>query len=446
MATLALEVNDAGLVALRAGSTGLRRREGGPGVALFEGSRLVVGEEARAMSRLHPRLTTSRFWDELDTTLLGRPFPDGVTAADLAHAHLEGFWAGAERGVREVILAVPGYWSERSLGVLLGIARSIGMPTVGMVDAAVAAASDRPGQRMLHLDLTLHRAVATELGLVLGPDGAEVARGRVESLGLGLAGLRETLAHRIAEAFVRETRFDPLHDAGTEQALYDALDPLLVRLRDEREATLALVAGRRTHEVRITREAAVRWTDGAKTALVELLLRFLGPGPGLAEVLLSPRAALWPGLAGRIEEAYGPPFALGGDAAVEGALRAHAHIRSAAEPDSNALVFRTRLPIAGATVPATGPPERPFATHLVRDGLTWPIGAEPIILGEGPTIRLLTVEGRSLVEVEDGAAVSLNGKDLAGGAPLRAGDRLRVAGSELLLIAMAPPGGAGGSA
>ena len=60
MATLALEVNDAGLLALRAGSTGLRRREGGPGFALFEGARLLVGEDARARSRLLPRLTTSR--------------------------------------------------------------------------------------------------------------------------------------------------------------------------------------------------------------------------------------------------------------------------------------------------------------------------------------------------------------------------------------------------
>jgi hypothetical protein len=150
---------------------------------------------------------------------------------------------------------------------------------------------------------------------------------------------------------------------------------------------------------------ALGWTDGALTALVELLLRFLGPNPDRAEVLLSARAALWPGLAGRIEEEYGPPFALTADAALEGALRAHAHIRSAADADANALVFRTRLPIASASgLPVPGPPERPFATHLVRDGLTWPIGAEPIVLGEGPTIRLLTVEGRSLVEVDDGAA------------------------------------------
>jgi hypothetical protein len=446
MATLALEVNDAGLLALRAGSMGLRRREGGPGMALFEGSRLLVGEEARARSRLLPRLTTSRFWDELDTTLLGRPFPDGVTAADLAHAQLKAFWDGAERGVREVILAVPGYWSERSLGVLLGIAGAIGMPIVGMVDAGVAAASDRPGRRMLHLDLTLHRAVATELGRVDGAGGAEVARGRVESVALGLYGLREALAHGIAEAFVRQTRFDPLHDAGTEQALYDALDAFVVRLRDEGEATLALLAGRRTHEVRITRESAVGWTDAALQALGDVLRRVVGPDPDLAEVLLSPRAALWPGLARRIGEEYGlSPLELPVDAAVEGALRAHAHIRSTT--DSDALPFQTRLPIAGAPgLPEPRPSERPFATHLVRDGLTWPIGHEPIVLGEGPTIRLLTVEGRSLIEVEDGARVSLNGRDLAGGAPLRAGDRLRVAGRELLLIAMAPPGGAGGSA
>ena len=362
MATLALEVNDAGLLALRAGSTGLRRREGGPGYALFEGARLLVGDEARARSRLLPRLTTNRFWDELDTTSLGRPFPDGVTAADLAHAHLKGFWDAAERGVKEVILAVPGHWSARSLGVLLGVARSIGMPTIGLVDAAVAAASDRPGRRMLHLDLTLHRAVATELGLVEEDDGVEVARGRVECLASGLCELRETLARRIAEVFVHRTRFDPLHDADTEQGLYDALDSLLLRLREEEETTLTLEAGARAHGVRITREEATRWTDGPLDGLVALLPRAMGPRHELAEVLLSTRAALWPGLAERVGTECGlSPLTLPAEAALEGALRAHAHLRATGEVDTVALPFRMRLPLAGAPPPkAATSPERPF--------------------------------------------------------------------------------------
>jgi hypothetical protein len=356
MATLALEVNDAGLLALRAGSTGLRRREGGPGYALFEGARLLVGEDARARSRLLPRLTTSRFWDELDTTPLGRPFPEGVTAADLAHAHLEGFWDGAERGVKEVILAVPGHWSARSLGVLLGIARSIGMPTIGLVDAAVAAASDRPGRRMLHLDLTLHRAVATELGRVEGDEGPEVARGRVECLASGLSDLRETLARRIAELFVQRTRFDPLHDAGTEQSLYDGLDSVLLRLREEEEASLALEAGGRTHEVRISREEAMRWTEGPLEGLAAVLSKVVGPGPDLAEALLSARAALWPGLRERVRAAYGlEPLTLSAEAALEGALRAHAHFRSPGDGDAVALPFRMRLPLAGSPLAMAAP-------------------------------------------------------------------------------------------
>jgi hypothetical protein len=206
MATLALEVNDAGLVALRAGSTGLRRREGGPGVALFEGSRLVVGQEARAMSRLLPRLTTSRFWDELDTTPLGRPFPDGVTAADLAHAHLEGFWKGAERGVRESSPS-PGTGANARWGCSGD--RPLDRDAHGRNGGRGSGRRQRrPGQRMLHLDLTLHRAVATEIGRVLEPMAQRWPAAGVEASRWACP-FCETLAHRIAEAFVRQALRSP---------------------------------------------------------------------------------------------------------------------------------------------------------------------------------------------------------------------------------------------
>ena len=49
--------------------------------------------------------------------------------------------------------------------MLLGVAREAGLPAVGLVDAALAAAALRAGARVavLQLELTLHRAVVTQL-------------------------------------------------------------------------------------------------------------------------------------------------------------------------------------------------------------------------------------------------------------------------------------------
>jgi hypothetical protein len=44
----------------------------------------------------------------------------------------------------------------------------------------------------------------------------------------------------IADEFVRRTRFDPFHDADTEQALYDRLPTLLDELKQAEDTEVAM--------------------------------------------------------------------------------------------------------------------------------------------------------------------------------------------------------------
>ncbi|HVQ29470.1 MAG TPA: hypothetical protein VMV21_07830, partial [Vicinamibacteria bacterium] len=218
MSALAVEVNDVGLVALRAGAS--HPLPASPGLALLDGGRLLVGAEAAAEARLKPRFVHDTYWDPLDAAPAGLPFPEGVTRADLAHAQLVALRTAAGHETTEAFLAVPGFWSTASLSLLLSVARAAGFPVVGLVDAAVAAASlGQEGASLLHLDLTRHRAVVTAM-----TQGDEVTRTGVASVeGRGWTAFEDVWAGAVATQFVREARFDPRHAGPSEQALHDAL-------------------------------------------------------------------------------------------------------------------------------------------------------------------------------------------------------------------------------
>jgi hypothetical protein len=459
---LALDVSDAGLVGL--GSDGLVLGPS-PGTALVEGSRPVHGEEARRRSRLVPRLVATDCWARLDAEPLGPPFPEGLSRADVVHAHLESLWSGVRRTTGEVVLAVPGTHDERQLGVLLGIAQALGMPVTGMVDAAVAAASAGfPGERLLHVDLGLRHAAVTEIR-----QGHEVARERVARIDRwGQDEVEDALMRGAADAFVTQARFDPLHDAETEQALFDALPAWLASLEKHGRATLSLPAAGREASLELRRDQVLDWTARLASELsqqVSVLKRAGEP----ATVLVSAPAARLPGLVERLGAIRGVELALlPVQAAAAGALRERLAVRSTA----GAVRFLTRLPraaepegtVGGQAVMVAPRPAAPDhagargrrATHVLLGCEARAVTAEPLVLGTAPPEggRSLRLSGETsgvsrahcrLFEAGGGVVLEdlstwgtfVNGERVSGRAVVEAGDRIRVGspGIELLLVA-----------
>jgi len=460
VAAVGLELNDAGLLAV--GEDGALRAPPSPGLALFDGAGLEVGEAVAGRTRLRPRHVHSRFWDPLATDVLGPPFPKDSTRADLAHAHLEALWKRIGNGIDAVLVAAPGWYGAAQLGLLLGIARSCGVPIRGLVDAAVATAVavGRPGERLLHVELQLHRAVATELR-----QGREVVRGRVESLeGVGVAELTEAWARGIASSFVRRTRFDPLHDAASEQELHDRLPGLLSALAREPAAELTLEASGRPQTLELSRSellaASADLVEGVAT-LVGGLRRAGEP----ATLLLGQRLGSLPGLVERLSQSPGSRVILLEEgASARGALVERKRIESSEE----ALPFVTRLPSpvgggsASALAARVAAQDEPLEggrrpTHLLHQGVARPIREEPLVIGtavpEGQ--RAIVLPGRpagvsrshcavvkkgGLVVVEDWSSYGtfLNGQKVESRAELQAGDVLSVGSPaiELLLVAV----------
>jgi FHA domain len=458
MGALAVEVNDVGLVALRAGAS--HPLPESPGLVLLDGGKLHVGEVAAAQARLKPRLVHDSYWAHLDTEAAGRPFPDGISPADLAYAHLQALCAEAGTGITEAFLAVPGFWRTEALGLLLSVARAAGLPVVGLVDAAVAAAAlGHSGETLLHVDLTRHRALVTAMS-----QGEDVVRTRVvPSEGRGWSAFEETWAAAVAGQFVRETRFDPLHGGASEQALYDALPGWLAELSLRPAFKAALRAGGLEHRVELTRASLVSAAAELYRGLVEpvSLLKVAGEP---ATVLLSHRAARLPGLADRLREIRGVTIVeLHQAAAVRGALQHRERLRRTEE----ALPFVTRLP-SGLTERERQAPPPPFSpllsssgarrpTHVLYDGVAHPIGGPGLSVGTAPPpgapglalpgettgisrhhCTLRSGDGDALVLDHSSWGTFVNGERVAGRAVVHVGDRLRLGspGLELVLIAV----------
>jgi hypothetical protein len=226
-----------------------------------------------------------------------------------------------------------------------------------LVDAAVAAACFAPRRpRLLHLDLTRHRAVLTEV------DGAQGStRLRVTDVpGLGVGAFDRAYADHVARRFVRETRYDPRHSAPADQALHDRLPEWLRELRSLPACPAVLAAGDREHRIDIDLGDFARAGAGLHERIAERLrAEALGAVGPAALLLLSARVTRQPGLADHLRAATGlESFDLPYDAAVLGAMRHRAKIQ-AADP----LPFVTRLPAWDATAspnPApTSPSDRP---------------------------------------------------------------------------------------
>jgi hypothetical protein len=159
VAIIGIEVVDAALIAVRDGAVAAPS----PGVALLDPAGLRVGTPAAAAARLQPVLASDRVWSDLSTESLAQRDPP-LSHADLAHAHLSSWWQEIAEEGDSAVFAVPGSMRLHQVGLLLGIARRVGIPVAGVVDAAVAACADLQARATVkHLDLQFHQSVLTEM-------------------------------------------------------------------------------------------------------------------------------------------------------------------------------------------------------------------------------------------------------------------------------------------
>ena len=443
---LALELIDSGLLlARRRGETSEVLTEV-PGIAFLGDDTTRTGDAAVERIRLNPLLAHTNFWRGLSTEDLTRPSRLARTTADIAFAQAEQLLGPHKSDGESVLLAVPAGYSREQLPLLLGVINETGVRVSGLVDAALAACSLEPAPaRVLHLDLELHQAILTVLEYS-GGDRSGLKRSRYEIvLRHGVLDLHQTIRQFIAETFISKTRFDPLHDATTEQRLVGQVPGLLAQLREQEQTVVSMQFGDRPLEVEIERAQVIGALDPHYVELLRLVQGARVAGMQI-QLRLGPRIAAYPGLVERFGTLRDCEVRLlPRGAAALGTLQ---HEATVSRPDSLALVYH--LPIARATgaestaePEATPAPLRP--THLLFQGRAWRISDQPLVIGwsvdaqrralvlpsSSPGVsraHCTVVRRNGAVMIEDHSTYGsyVNEERVAGRTALTVGDRLRL--------------------
>jgi hypothetical protein len=454
MITLALEINDSDIIVGRDDGSW---QSFGPGYALLDPGAPLLGEAARAQARLRPKRLHNRFWSELGVEPLAAPTPYAGSNADLACAQLREIWQQVDgEEATAAIFLVPGSFGRDALGLLLGIAGECNIPARGVVDTAVAAAElPGDGRPVLHLDVHLHNVILTE---VLPGDGA--TRGELQiSEAVGLAALEQTWAKSVAEVFIRQTRFDPLHQARSEQDLFDRLPGWLEALGGAEEIELVLEQNDRTLRATMSRRQMLD-VAAPHYERIHRLVEALRLARGPVSLQLGHRAARLPGLNERLAALPDTDVVqLAPGRAVAGALAHRSYLAGGDGP----VRYVTSLPEAGAVAPPSAAPasapaaddNRPPPTHLLAGTVAYVLNEKALTIGaapapedrglpvtgalEGVSRRHCTIVRRGdEVVVEDLSRYGtfVNDRRIAQRATLKAGDKLRIGtpGSEFLLL------------
>ncbi len=376
---LAIDLNDAAVAVVS--ETGLLHVE--PAYVVVADGPARFGADALPVLKRWPRLTSVRYWRDLTAAPLQRPLRAFVSNAEIVAAHLRRLWlthgTSSQRGL---VCATPPWWTPGQITALIDISREYELAILGLVDASVAAVrNEYPGRELLHIDAGLHTLTLTHIR----QDGQARVGEREFFPSLGVESLQRLATELIARRFIEHSRFDPLHSAEMEQALFDRLPDWLGRVARDVDARLELKSG--TDRFRATIDAAdfrERMAAGCEPLLQRLRSRIVMRGPHVLQV--PQRLTDFPGVLDslmRLPECE--IHVLEPGAAAFGALARLTPERV------DVPVVRTELPWDRPPVEraASGvaPAERSecAATHLLAGHRAWRLGAEPLTIGTGVT-------------------------------------------------------------
>jgi hypothetical protein len=350
MSVAIIEINDCGL------SCGTDKGNIfiSPGYALLTEQGVTTGNAARLKAYLKPQQSFNQFWRQLNLSPLPSPTNHARHNADLAYAQL--LELHRESGSpEEVVFATPGSFDRDQLSIILGLAKASPFKTLGLIDSAVAATSQlntTKNNPLLHLDIQLHQLVLTRMSL-----DSHIERTLVEVIAdVGLKTFYDSWARYIADKFIQQYRYDPLHTAEGEQQLYDSLPDWLGKINGDQELAISLDSPQGSYRLNINRNDLLANSSKKVDQLKRRLNNFLHEEDTL---IASHRANLLPGLT----EQLGAFHTLADNAATLGCLENLENITGTGEN----IHFVTRLPRRQAPISSdiapTKPSPAPQVTH-----------------------------------------------------------------------------------
>ncbi len=261
-----------------------------PGFALAVDKQLQLGDAAKQQARIHPTSSYNKYLHELSLDPISHAI--GIRHfADIAYAHLLHL---AEKGGvdADVIFAVPGNFTRQQLAILLGLAKQSPFQAIGMVDSALAAAhaATHTGP-LIYAEMQLHQVVLTKIVTV----GNNLQRESVIQVpSVGSQNFMDLMMQLATGLFIEQCRFNPQHDAESEQQLYNAL-PLWLKQdgKGQDSLLLELKANTAVHTAKMPRESLINNLSRHYKSIGQQLAELAVGGD--SKLLLSPDFADLPG-------------------------------------------------------------------------------------------------------------------------------------------------------
>ena len=362
-----------------------------PGFALAVGNGLELGEAAEQQARLQPTNSYNKYWHELSM----EPLAHGNNIrhyADIAYAQLLHL---AELGEidADVIFAVPGNFTRQQLAILLGLAKQSPFNAVGVVDLALTAAIATAAQShsVIFADIQLHQVLLTKLAIT---DNHLKTESVIQVPGVGSQNFMDLMMQLATGMFVQQCRFNPQHNAESEQLLYNNL-PLWLQQndRDKSSLQLELKTSNAVHTAKMPRESLVKNLSSYYQKINQQIAALISE-PGVSEqdsqLLVSAGLASLPGFTATLA-GYNDLRILEPDAINAACLGYQADIST--NPDSIKLI--NALPVAGVQSKPRVEPETSTPTLEVEN--------------DAPTHALFSNRAVAIDNIEIRNNVPLNG-------------------------------------
>lgn len=477
MPYLALEVDDRA-VAIAADGQVLSSAPS----AVFDGTGgTTVGDNAWRELRVRPRAISTRHLGALLTNRGASGRAEALLQAELKQR----FAAQVITEGRRMWIVAPAQAEAAGLAALLGITRRMGLPVEGFIDSAtVTAAAIGSEQGTIVLELGLHHAAATSVDCI----GSQARRRRTVRFERGgLIELYQVWLELVSSTMVKRTRFDPLHDAATEQHVFESMPALALQAADAGSVTASITRRADRFEIELTRDQFAQAAQPIYRAMLNLLHQ-LRPAGVPAAIAMPQLAAQLPGLREQLEQFVGCELVAIPDGF---AASATSLLDLPAPPaDENALVLLRRVPLVPPAEMANRPqdssssnagePSRtagthpatifrealgrrrcsgPAPSHVLWEGRAYPLQPDSLVVGRESTTNprrialpdgLAGVSRRHCTFVHEGDEMVLldhssfgtfvNGERVQERVRIYAGDRVRLGepGVELTLIAVGP--------
>lgn len=454
MTVFVLELNDRCLCLARGGQV----LSSAPSI-VFDGALPGPGAGTNAWHELRsrPTSTSSRHLSTVLTQSSGSiALAERLLTAELQMRLAEQPIATGER----VWIVAPARVEPKGLEALLRIGEQLNLAVAGFADSAtVTAASLEIQENAIVLELGLHHAAAT--AVARGGAHARHRRSVLTERG-GYIELLQAWLDLVGTTMVKRTRFDPLHDAATEQQLFSALPGLALEAANTGSTIAVVTKGQEQFEVNLTRDQFAQAAEPIYRAMISLLHQLRPAGSPVTLVVPAGVAEL-PGVQPLLEQFAGCELVRVADGFVASAVSL---LELPEQPgDQEGVRWMRRLPLAVAGASGVAREElgqarsgRSAPSHVLFEGRAYSLATDTLVVGRAPDTEnapsiqlnegLAGVSRRHCTFLRDGDEQVLldhstfgtfvNAERVQERVRVRAGDRVRVGdpGVELALIAV----------